>query len=48
MFLKLGYKVKKLKRVRIGSLELERLKPGQSRMLKSGEIKALLRGGEKR
>lgn len=48
MFLKLGYKVRKLKRIRIGSLELDRLKPGQSRMLKSGEIKALLRGGEKR
>jgi 23S rRNA pseudouridine2605 synthase len=48
MLLKLGYKVKKLKRVRIGSLELGRMKPGQWRMLSEGEIKALLQGGEKR
>jgi len=39
----LGYQVKKLVRVRIGSYQGLDLEPGESRVLEEGEIKALLR-----
>ncbi|MGA7394162.1 MAG: pseudouridine synthase [Terrimicrobiaceae bacterium] len=47
MFLKLGYEVERLRRTRIGGLELGRLKPGEWRMLSAREV-ALLTGGDKR
>jgi len=43
MFHALGYKVKRLVRVSIGSLELENLEPGSARALSAREAKALLR-----
>lgn len=38
---KLGYEVKKLERIRIGSIHLENLPPGQWRFLTDAEIKTL-------
>jgi 23S rRNA pseudouridine2604 synthase len=47
MFFKLGYEVKRLRRTRIGGLELGTLKPGEWRLLGAREV-ALLTGGDKR
>jgi 23S rRNA pseudouridine2605 synthase len=47
MFFKLGYEVERLRRTRIGRLELGTLKPGEWRMLEAREV-ALLTGGDKR
>jgi 23S rRNA pseudouridine2605 synthase len=47
MFFKLGYAVERLRRTRIGGLELGTLKPGEWRMLSAREV-ALLTGGDKR
>jgi 16S rRNA U516 pseudouridylate synthase RsuA-like enzyme len=47
MFFKLGYEVKRLRRTRIGGLELGMLKPGEWRVLGAREV-ALLTGGDKR
>ena len=41
MLARLGYKVKALRRVRIGPLELGRLKPGGARPLTKAEVRAL-------
>ncbi len=41
MLARLGYKVKALRRTRIGPLELGRLKPGEARPLTRAEIRAL-------
>jgi 23S rRNA pseudouridine2605 synthase len=47
MFFQLGYEVKRLRRTRIGGLELGALKPGEWRRLGAREV-ALLTGGDKR
>lgn len=47
MFFKLGYEVKRLRRTRIGALELGTLKPGEWRSLRVREV-ALLTGSDKR
>lgn len=47
MLAECGYKVRKLKRIRIGPLTLERLQSGAFRKLKPGEIKALRRAARK-
>jgi 23S rRNA pseudouridine2605 synthase len=47
MFEEIGHPVLKLKRVAIGSIRDDNLKPGEYRMLKPQEIK-VLRGGGKR
>ncbi len=41
MLARLGYKVKALRRTRIGPLELGRLKPGEARPLTKAEVRAL-------
>ena len=41
-----GHPVEKIKRVRIGKIELDKLAPGQHRMLSSGEVAALRRSAE--
>ncbi len=41
-----GHPVEKIKRVGIGTIELEKLAPGQHRMLSSGEVAALRRSAE--
>ncbi len=43
MFKHLGHLVEKLRRVRIGSLELGTLKPGEFRMLSPAEVSSLMR-----
>jgi 23S rRNA pseudouridine2605 synthase len=47
MFFKLGYELERLRRTRIGGLELGTLKSGEWRMLGAREV-ALLTGGDKR
>ena len=47
MFFKIGYEVRRLRRTRIGRLDLGALEPGQWRMLSAREV-ALLTGGDKR
>jgi 23S rRNA pseudouridine2604 synthase len=47
MFFKIGYEVRRLRRTRIGRLELGALEPGQWRILSAREV-ALLTGGDKR
>ena len=47
MFFKIGYEVRRLRRTRIGQLELGALAPGQWRILTAREV-ALLTGGDKR
>jgi len=44
MFEKLGHRVRALNRIRIGVLSLGDLKEGETRELRSAEVKALLRG----
>jgi 23S rRNA pseudouridine2605 synthase len=48
MFKHFGYLVEKLKRVRIGPIELGPLKPGQFRYLEEGEIRKLRRATRSR
>jgi 16S rRNA U516 pseudouridylate synthase RsuA-like enzyme len=43
MMLRLGYKVKKLRRIQMGPIKLKGLRPGQWRDLTAGEVKALKR-----
>jgi 23S rRNA pseudouridine2605 synthase len=47
MFFKIGYEVRRLRRTRIGRLELGALEPGQWRILSAREV-ALLTAGDKR
>ena len=47
MFLAVGYEVKRLQRVRMGSLKLGKLRPGEWRYLEEREV-ATLRGEEKK
>lgn len=46
LLFKSGHPVEKIKRVRIGQIELEKLAPGQHRMLSSGEVASLRRSAE--
>jgi 16S rRNA U516 pseudouridylate synthase RsuA-like enzyme len=41
IFARFGLKVKRLKRIRVGSLTLGTLGPGQTRFLSPGEVEAL-------
>jgi 23S rRNA pseudouridine2605 synthase len=44
MFARIGHPVRKLRRVRIGSLTLGKLQPGESRALRPAEVKRLIAG----
>lgn len=48
MFYQMGYEVKRLMRVRIGPVEMGRLRPGEWRLLKASEVALLSGSGKKK